>query len=170
MQSNLAVYKKEYCAFAKIHQLYFSIHTREKLSHMCAPAGAPLPIELPRQQCCSGVSFPTPGDLPNPGIKPDAFSASAGRFFATSTTWKGSLFYLQIKKFWTLNHWLLRWHSGKESACQRRRHKRQSSIPGSGRTPEDQMAIHSSIVAWKTPWIEEPGGLQSTGSQRVGHN
>ena len=31
------------------------------------------------------------------------------------------------------------------------------------------MAIHSSIIAWRTPWIEEPGGLQSMGLQRVGH-
>ena len=32
---------------------------------------------------------------------------------------------------------------------------------------EEQMAIHSSIFAWRTPWIEEPRGLQSMGSQRV---
>ena len=32
------------------------------------------------------------------------------------------------------------------------------------------MAPHSSTLAWKTPWIEEPGGLQSIGSQRVRHN
>ena len=32
------------------------------------------------------------------------------------------------------------------------------------------MATHSSILAWKTPWTEEPGGLQSTGPQRVGHD
>ena len=32
------------------------------------------------------------------------------------------------------------------------------------------MATHSSILAWKTPWTEEPGGLQSMGLQRVGHN
>ena len=32
------------------------------------------------------------------------------------------------------------------------------------------MATHSSILAWKIPWTEEPGGLQSMGSQRVGHN
>ena len=32
------------------------------------------------------------------------------------------------------------------------------------------MATHSSILAWKIPWTEEPGGLQSTGSQRVGHD
>ena len=33
---------------------------------------------------------------------------------------------------------------------------------------EKEMATHSSILAWKTPWTEEPGGLQSMGSQRVG--
>jgi len=32
------------------------------------------------------------------------------------------------------------------------------------------MAIHSSILAWRIPWMEEPGGLQSMRSQRVGHN
>ena len=44
------------------------------------------------------------------------------------------------------------------------------SIPGSGRSPEKEMATRSSILAWEIPWTEEPGGLQSTGSQRVGHD
>ena len=35
---------------------------------------------------------------------------------------------------------------------------------------EKEMATHSSILAWRIPWTEEPGGLQSTGSQRVGHH
>ena len=35
---------------------------------------------------------------------------------------------------------------------------------------EEEMAIHSSTIAWKIPWTEEPGSLQSTESQRVGHN
>ena len=35
---------------------------------------------------------------------------------------------------------------------------------------EKEMATHSSILAWKIPWMEEPGGLQSMGSQRVGHD
>ena len=34
---------------------------------------------------------------------------------------------------------------------------------------EKEMATHSSIRAWRIPWTEEPGGLQSMGSQRVGH-
>ena len=32
-----------------------------------------------------------------------------------------------------------------------------------------EMAANSSILAWRTPWMEEPGGLQSSGSQRAGH-
>ena len=35
---------------------------------------------------------------------------------------------------------------------------------------EKEMAIHSSVLAWRIPWTEEPGGLQSMGSQRAGHN
>ena len=35
---------------------------------------------------------------------------------------------------------------------------------------EKEMVIHSSTIAWKIPWTEEPGRLQSMGSQRVGHN
>ena len=35
---------------------------------------------------------------------------------------------------------------------------------------EKEMATHSSILAWRIPWMEEPGGLQTTGSQRVGHD
>ena len=35
---------------------------------------------------------------------------------------------------------------------------------------EEEMAIHSSTLAWKFPWTEEPGRLQSMGSQRVGHD
>ena len=35
---------------------------------------------------------------------------------------------------------------------------------------EKGMALHSSILAWRIPWTEEPGGLQSMGSPRVGHD
>ena len=35
---------------------------------------------------------------------------------------------------------------------------------------EKAMAPHSSTLAWKIPWVEEPGGLQSMGSQGVGHD
>ena len=35
---------------------------------------------------------------------------------------------------------------------------------------EEEMATHSSVLAWRNPWTEEPGGLQSMGSQRDGHD
>ena len=42
--------------------------------------------------------------------------------------------------------------------------------PGWEEPLEKEMASHSSILAWKIPWTEEPGGLQSKGLQRVGCN
>ena len=45
-----------------------------------------------------------------------------------------------------------------------------SSIPGSERSLEKGMVTHSSILAWRILWTEEPGRLQSIGSQRVGRN
>ena len=53
---------------------------------------------------------------------------------------------------------------GKESACNA---GDTGSIPGSGDPLEKGMATHSSILAWRIPWTEEPGGLQSMWSQRV---
>ena len=55
----------------------------------------------------------------------------------------------------------------KESACSE---GDPGWISGSGRSPEEGHATHSSILAWRIPRTEEPGGLQSVGSQRVGHN
>ena len=55
---------------------------------------------------------------------------------------------------------------GKESACNARD---QGLIPGMGRYPGEGNAYHSSILAWRIPWREEPGRLQSKGLQRVGH-
>ena len=44
------------------------------------------------------------------------------------------------------------------------------SIPGLGSSLEKEMATHSSTLAWKILWMEEPGGLQSMGSLRVRHD
>ena len=56
---------------------------------------------------------------------------------------------------------------GKESTCNV---GDPGSIPGREASLEKGMATHSNGLAWKIPWTEEPGGLQSMGSQRVGHN
>ena len=56
---------------------------------------------------------------------------------------------------------------GKEAAC---------NVGDLGLSPhwedplEKEMATYSSILVWRIPWTEDPGGLQSTGSQRVGHD
>ena len=57
--------------------------------------------------------------------------------------------------------------AGKEFACSGRD---LGSIPGLGRSPGGGMATCSSILAWRIPQTEEPGGLQSVGLQRVGHD
>ena len=55
---------------------------------------------------------------------------------------------------------------GKETACNA---GDMDSIPGSERSPGEGMALHSSIIAWRIPWTEQSGELQSVGLQRVGH-
>ena len=56
---------------------------------------------------------------------------------------------------------------GKVSACNA---GDLGSIPGSEDPLEKEMEIHSSTLAWKIPWTEEPDRLQFMGLQRVGHN
>ena len=56
---------------------------------------------------------------------------------------------------------------GKESACNA---DSLGSITGSGRSPGEEIATHSSILAWKIPQTEGPGELQSMGSQTLGHD
>ena len=53
---------------------------------------------------------------------------------------------------------------GKEFACNA---GDPGSIPGLGKSPGEGNGIHGSILAWRSPWTEEPGGLQSTGLQEL---
>ena len=53
---------------------------------------------------------------------------------------------------------------GKESACNV---GDPGSLPGSGRSPGEEMATHTTILAWRISWTGEPGGLQSMGSQEL---
>ena len=59
---------------------------------------------------------------------------------------------------------------GKESICNAGDAGDKGLILGWEDPLEKVMAPHSSILAWKIPWIKEPGGLQSMGSQRVRHS
>ena len=107
---------------------------------------APLFMGFPRQEYWSGLPFLSPGNLSNPGIEP-ASSALAREFFTTETSGKPS-----HTEHGSINHitasLLLMYESLLEKA----------------------MAPHSSTLAWKISWTEEPGRLQSMGSLRVGHN
>ena len=59
----------------------------------------------------------------------------------------------------------------KESTINHRRHRRCRFDPWVGKIPlEEGMATHCTILAWRIPRTEEPGGLPSMGSQRVTHN
>ena len=61
--------------------------------------------------------------------------------------------------------------SGKELACHCKRRKRHGFNPWVGKIPlEEGMTTHSSILAWRIPGTEMPGGLQSMGLQRVRHD
>ena len=64
------------------------------------------------------------------------------------------------------------WLSGKEFACQCRRCRSECQVLSLGQEDplEEKVATHSGIHAWRIPWTEVPGGLQSIGLQRVGHN
>ena len=57
--------------------------------------------------------------------------------------------------------------SGKEPACQCRRRETWVQSLGKEDPLEEEMANYSSMLAWRIPWTEEPGGLQFMGSQRV---
>ena len=63
-----------------------------------------------------------------------------------------------------------RWLSSKESSCSVGAPGTWVQSLGQDNPLEEGMATHSCILGWSIPWAEEPGGLQSVGSQRVGHN
>ena len=65
---------------------------------------------------------------------------------------------------------LSQWLSSKEFACNTGDVRMQDQSLGQEDLLEEEMAPQSSILAWKIPWTEEPGRLQSMGPQRAGQN
>ena len=76
------------------------------------------------------------------------------------------ILYVCVFTFWELPRWL----RGKESPASAGDTRDVGSSPGSEDLLEGEMATHSSVLAWRIHWREEPDGLQSIGSQRVGHD
>ena len=117
---------------------------------------------FPRQENWSGLPFPSPGDLPNPGIKPrsPAWQADSlplshlGRSFCLYLlpllAFSTSLVAQSVKNLPAMQEtWV--WSPGWEDPL------------------EKEMATRSSMLAPRLSWTEEPGKLQSMGSQKVGH-
>ena len=82
----------------------------------------------------------------------------------------GSQSWTQLKQFSTHVH--MQWTSLVAQTVKSLPIMRETWVQSLGREDplEKEMATHSSILAWKIPWMEEPGRLQSMGWQRVGHN
>ena len=87
---------------------------------------------------------------------------------------RGRIIFIIATMFWKLIVWKL-WGfsggaSGEEPTCQCRWHAIWARSLGREDPLEEGMATHSRILAWRIPWTEESSGLQSMGSQRVGHD
>ena len=108
-----------------------------------------LSMGFARQEYWSGLPFPCPGVLPDPGIKPGSPA--------------GGLLFLKNER---CGHLFTPGGSDGRPAVW----ETEVRSLGWADPLEKEMATHSSNLAWKIPWTEEPGGLQSLGSQRVRHD
>ena len=120
----------------------------------------PLFMDFFRQEYWSGLPFPSPGDLPDPEVKPMP-PALAGGFFITEPPEKPNeeINAINKKQYWACQ--VAQW----QRICLQVQETWVRSL-GQEDTLEKEMATCSGILAWKIPWIEESGRLQSMGSQR----
>ena len=128
----------------------------------------PLSLKFSRQEYWSRVSFPSPGDLSNPGIELLS-PALAGRLFTVWATREALSPSVLLSK---VASWAEISISSSRLACDIR-HFDGKNPPAMQETQiwslhqedplEKVMTFHSSILAWRIPWTEEPGGLQSMG-------
>ena len=115
---------------------------------------APPSLGFSRQEYWSGLPFPSPGDLPDPGILSALFCLSWFLFPHSPESLRPQD---TVASIWRQQYGVS--------------HQTDLDLTYvSHICLEKEMATHSSILAWRIPWMEEPGGLQSTGSQRVGHD
>ena len=139
---------------------------------------AHLSMRLPRQEYWSGLPCPPPGDLPNPGISRQIlyhsviWEAQAGQKenFICNLTYnynclKTSHRFVLIS-FSHIHLGPMAQRVKNPLAVQELQETRVWSL-GQEDPLEEKMATHSSILSWRIPWTEKPGGLQSMGSQRV---
>ena len=122
---------------------------------------APLSMGFSRWEYWSGLPRPSPGDLPDPGIKPVSLMSLqlAGGFFTTSTPGEPN--------YQVSNKGIQGFSGG--SAVKNPPAMQETQVQSLGwEDPlEKEMATVSSILAWKTSWTEEPGWLQSVDSHHL---
>ena len=131
-------------------------------------------MEFSRQEYWNGLPFPSPGDLPNPGIEPkspalqaDALVWGRGKLSdAKSQFIRKTLMLGKFEGRSRRGQQRMRWLDGITDSMEL------SLKNGSlySAQLEKEMATHSSTLAWKIPWMEEPGRLQSMGSLRIRHD
>ena len=122
-------------------------------------------MKFSRQEYWGGLQFPSPGDLPDPGSEPSSLTLQADSLPDRP----------QGKPFHSLNESnsiLLYFISLVAQRAKRLLAVRETRVWSLGQEDplEKEIATHSSTLAWKIPWTDKPGRLQSMGSQRVGHD
>ena len=83
-----------YCTLYSVCMLSHFSHVQLFVTLWTVACQVPLSMRFSRQEYWSGLPFPPPGNLPNPGIEPTSpmFPTLAGRFFTTSATWEATLY------------------------------------------------------------------------------
>ena len=149
------------------------------------PPGPSVCGDSPGQNTGVGLPCPPPGDLHNPEIEPrsptlQVYSLSSEPPGKPMNTGVDSLTFLQgIFPTQEMNQsflhcrqilYKLSYQGSPYCGHARYRYRRPGINPWVGKTPGKGIGYHSSILAWRFPWTEKPGRLQSMGSQRVEHN
>ena len=140
---------------------------------------APQSMEFSRQAYWSGLPFPSPGIFPtqgsNPGLphcRPTLYylnQREVHSFKRMGINYYKTLLLISCKVIYEIFHYIY-FPGGSDGKASVYNEGDLGSSPGLGISLEKEMAIHSSTIAWKIPWTEEPGRLQCMGSQRVGHD
>ena len=127
---------------------------------------------FPRQECWSGLPFPSPGDLPDPGIESGSPALQADALPSEPPgkpiPKKGNA--KERSNYCTIALILVASLVAQMVKCLPAMQETRVRFLGQEDPLEKEMAIHSSTLAWKIPWMEEPDRLQSMGSQRVRHD
>ena len=153
-----------------------ALESESEVAQSCLTLGDPMDCSLPgssvhgifQARVRSGLPFPSPGDLPNPGIGPGspAVQADALPPKPQFNSWLGKICWRKESLPTSTRAFLVAqlvknppavWETWVQSL-------------GWKDPLEKEIATHSNTLAWKIPWTEEPGRLQSMGLQRVRHD